>query len=139
MYTSTIYIYICISAGPCLPGATRLRRMVNHLLISYPNCFSIFHHQFINPCKFSLTNQQLIHQLVINLLFAGLQVQVSHLVIGGSSAPGPSLYHPPGPCSQFWVVLEINQISMHIQYTRKSLKWCPKTSKCLKNEVQTGT
>ena len=53
--------------------------------------------------------------------------------------PGGSLYHPPGPFSQFWVVLEINKISMHIQYTKKSLKWSPKTSKCLKNEVQTGT
>ena len=69
-----------ISAGPCLPGATRLRRMENQSLISYPNCFSIFHHQFINLCKFPLTNQQLIHQLVINLLFAGLQVSNLGLV-----------------------------------------------------------
>ena len=53
--------------------------------------------------------------------------------------PGPSLYHPPGPCSQFWVVLEINQISVNFHYTWKSPKWSPKTSKCLKNEVQTGT
>ena len=63
-----------ISAGPCLPGATRLRGMENQSLIPYPNCFSIFHHQFINLCKFPLTNQQLTNQLVINLLFAGLQV-----------------------------------------------------------------
>ena len=68
------------SAGPCLPGATRLRSMENHSLISYPNLFSIFHHQFINLCKFPLTNQQLIHQLVINLLFAGLQVSNLGLV-----------------------------------------------------------
>ena len=68
------------SAGPCLPGATRLRGVVNQSLISYPNCFSIFHHQFINLCKFPLTNQQLIHQLVINLLFAGLQVSNLGLV-----------------------------------------------------------
>ena len=52
----------------------------NQSLISYPNCFSIFHHQFINLCKFPLTNQQLIHQLVINLLFAGLQVSNLGLV-----------------------------------------------------------
>ena len=69
-----------ISAGPCLPGATRLRRMENQSLIFYPNCFSTFHHQFINLCKFPLTNQQLIHQLVINLLFAGLQVSNLGLV-----------------------------------------------------------
>ena len=76
-------VYICaylLSAGPCLPGATRLRRIENQSLISYPNCFSIFHHQFINLCKFPLTNQQLIHQLVINLLFAGLQVSNLGLV-----------------------------------------------------------
>ena len=53
--------------------------------------------------------------------------------------PGNTIYLPPGPSSQFWVVLEIDKISMHIQYTKKSLKWSPKTSKCLKNEVQTGT
>ena len=63
-----------------MPGATRLRRVENQSLISYPNCFSIFHHQFINLCKFPLTNQQLIHQLVINLLFAGLQVSNLGLV-----------------------------------------------------------
>ena len=53
--------------------------------------------------------------------------------------PGVTIYPQPGPCSQFWVVLEINKISMHIQYTKKSLKWCPKTSKSVQNEVQTGT
>ena len=63
-----------------MPGATRLGRMVNQSLISYPNCFSIFHHQFINLCKFPLTNQQLINQLVIDLLFAGLQVSNLGLV-----------------------------------------------------------
>ena len=53
--------------------------------------------------------------------------------------PGQTIYHPPGGSPQFWVVLEINKISMHIQYTKKSLKWCPKTSKSVQNEVQTGT
>ena len=78
-------MYICmympyIIRRPLLAGATRLRGMENQSLISYPNCFSIFHHQFINLCKFPLTNQQLIYQLVINLLFAGLQVSNLGLV-----------------------------------------------------------
>ena len=53
--------------------------------------------------------------------------------------PGQTIYHPPGGSPQFWVVLEINKISMHIQYTKKSLKWSPKTFKSVQNEVQTGT
>ena len=36
--------------------------------------------------------------------------------------PGQTIYHPPGPCSQIWVVLKINEISMNFQYTKKSQK-----------------
>ena len=49
--------------------------------------------------------------------------------------PGAPIYHQPSPCSQIWVVLKINEISMHIQYTRKSQKWSPKTSQSHQNEV----
>ena len=31
--------------------------------------------------------------------------------------PGQTIYHPPGPLSQIWVVLKISEISMYIQYT----------------------
>ena len=41
--------------------------------------------------------------------------------------------------SQLGVVLKINEISMHIQYTRKSQKWSPKTSESHQNEVPRGT
>ena len=105
-------------------------------LISYPNCFSIFHHQFINLCKFPLTNQQLIHQLVINLLFAGLQVSNLGLL---TVPPGASIYPPAPRFTQLGVVLKTSEISMHIQYTRKSQKWSPKTSKSVQNEVPRGT
>ena len=53
--------------------------------------------------------------------------------------PGVTIYLPPGGSPQFWVVLEINKISMNVQYTKKSLKWCPKTSKSVQNEVPRGT
>ena len=53
-------------------------------------------------------------------------------------APGAPIYHPPGPCSQLWVALKIIEISIHIQYTRKSQKWCPKTSQGHQNEVPRG-
>ena len=53
--------------------------------------------------------------------------------------PGWTIYLPPGPCSQLWVALKINQISMHVQYTQKSSKWCLKTSKSVQNEVPRGT
>ena len=38
-----------------------------------------------------------------------------------------------------WVALKINEISMHIQYTRISQKWSPKTSQSHQNEVPRGT
>ena len=41
--------------------------------------------------------------------------------------------------SQLGVVQKINEISMHIQYTRKSQKWSPKTSQSHPNEVPRGT
>ena len=41
--------------------------------------------------------------------------------------------------SQLGVVLKISEISMHIQYTRKSQKWSPKTSQSHQNEVPRGT
>ena len=80
--------------------------MVHQSLIPYPNnCFSIFSHHLINFHKFQLINQQLSNQLFINLLFAGLQVQVSHLVIGGNRAPGLTLYPPGQGVSQIGVSL----------------------------------
>ena len=53
-------------------------RIINHwsLILTF---FSIFNQQSINLYQFSMINQQLINQLLINLLFAGLQV--SKLVI----------------------------------------------------------
>ena len=36
-----IYLYVCISAGPCLPGATRLRRVMCQSLFSSPG-FPLF-------------------------------------------------------------------------------------------------
>ena len=41
--------------------------------------------------------------------------------------------------SQLGVVQKTNEISMHIQYTRKSQKWSPKTSQSHQNEVPRGT
>ena len=41
--------------------------------------------------------------------------------------------------SQLWEVLKISQISMHIQYTKKSQKWSPKTSQSHQNEVPRDT
>ena len=52
---------------------------------------------------------------------------------------GSSIYPQPGPLSQLGVALKINEISMHIQYTRKSQKWSPKTSQSDQNEVPRGT
>jgi len=63
----SLSLSLYISTGPCLPGATRLRGIVYQSLFSYPQCFSTF-------------NQLVINQLLINPLFAGLQV--SNLVIG---------------------------------------------------------
>ena len=53
--------------------------------------------------------------------------------------PGASIYLPPGSLSQLGVVLKINEISMHIQHTRKSQKWSHKTSQSVQNEVPRGT
>ena len=43
-------------------------------------------------------------------------------------APGAPIYPPAPRFTQLGEVLKINEISMHIQYTNKSRKWCPRTS-----------
>ena len=58
------------------------------------------------------------------------------LVVG---PPGAPIYLPAPRFPQLGVVLKINEISMHIQYTRKSQKWSPKTSQSHQNEVPRGT
>ena len=53
--------------------------------------------------------------------------------------PGLTIYLPPGLVPQLGEVQKINEISMHVQYTQKSSKWCLKTSKSVQNEVPRGT
>ena len=67
--------------APALAGATRLggKKCPITYHQSLIHFFSIFNQQLINLYQFSMINQQLINQLLINLLFAGLQV--SKLVI----------------------------------------------------------
>ena len=59
-----------------------------------------------SPCNQSLSlpiDKSAVHPSAgLNLLFAGLQVQVSHLVIGGRGTPGAPLYHQPQGESQSW-------------------------------------
>ena len=100
------------SAGPCLPGATRLRGKSYQSLISYPNVFSIFNQQLINLYQFSKINQQLINQLLINLLFASLQVSKLVLILF-TVPPGLPLYLQPCVFPQLGVVLKINEIIMN--------------------------
>ena len=60
----------------------------------------------------------------------------------GSRAPWTINLPPSTPVHSTWGVsaetLKINEISIHIQYTRKSQKWCPKTSQGHQNEVPRG-
>ena len=81
--------------------------------------FSIFNQQLINLYQFPMTNQQLINQLVINLLFTGLQV--SKLVLSNCSTvpPGQTILLPPGVFSH-----------MCLSWPPK---WCPWTSKRTQN------
>ena len=57
----------------------------------------------------------------LNLLFAGLQVQVSHLVIGGSRAPWSNILPPTRRLLSAWGVpgeiLKFSEISGYLQYT----------------------
>ena len=86
-----------------------------------------------------MINQQLINQLLINLLFAGLQVSKLVLSTVLLYPLVHQIYLPPAVVSQLGVVQKISEISMHIQYTRKSQKWSPKTSQSHQNEVPRGT
>ena len=127
--------------APALAGATRLGRIVKQSLTSYPNTFPIFHHQFINLHQLPLVNQQFINQLVINLLFSGLQV--SKLVL--STVLLYPLEHQftlspliPSILGVSGETLKINEIPRYLQYTEKSPKLSPKTSQSVQNEVLTG-
>ena len=64
--------------GP--PGweARCVQSLITNLLSHF---FSIFNQQLINLYQFPMINQQLIKQLLINLLFAGLQVSKLVIVI----------------------------------------------------------
>ena len=74
---------------------------------------------------------------------SSLRSQVSQTGLVGSRAP----WTPNLPSSRrvlaAWGVsgetLKRNEISMQIQYTRKSQKWSPKTSQSHQNEVPRGT
>ena len=83
-----------------------------------------------------MTTQRLITQLLIDLLFDDLQVQVSHLVIGGSRASGVSVYHPAQGESQPWNVsggtLKFNEISINLQYPKNHQSGLPRPPKVVK-------
>ena len=128
-----------ISAGPCLPGATRLRRTVNQSLIFCPNCF------FNIPSPVYQSLQVSIDKSAVDPS-AGDQSAVCRSAgqqsgIGNCSTvpPGASIYHPPTGDSQLGVVLKISEISRYLQYTQKSPNWSPKTSRSVQNEVRIGS
>ena len=89
-----------------------------------------------------MLDRQLINQLLINLLFAALQVQVSHLVICCSGPLDSHFTLHERLAATLGVsgeTLKLIEISRSIQYTNKSSNWVPKTPKSVQNEVQTGT
>ena len=53
--------------------------------------------------------------------------------------PGNTICHPASRFPQFGASLKINEISMNVQYTKRSSEWCLKTSKSVQNEVPRGT
>ena len=133
-----VYIYIYIRR-PLLAGATRLGGKAGESLISYPNVFSIFNQQMINLYQ-CFHDQSAIDQSAVDksavCWSTGQQTGGKYC---STVPPGASIYHPAPRFTQLGVVLKINEISMHIQYTRKSQKWCPKTSKSIQNEIPRGT
>ena len=115
----------------------------------------IFHHQLINPRQLPLIHQQLINQLLINLLFASLQV--SNLVIG-TRRPKSLDHHVTlnlawslslGSLVKPWNSFKFQRISNSPQIiklvpqdSRKCQKWGPNTYlksskswKCKKSEM----
>ena len=93
-----------ISAGPCLPGATRLRGVVNQ---------SPAYQSLQDPIDKSAVDQSAGDQSAV-CWSTGQQSGLSNC---STVPPGQTIYHPPGPLSQIWVVLKISEISMYIQYT----------------------
>ena len=95
----------------------------------------IYIQQLINLYQFSRINQQLTNQLLINLLFASLQV--SKLVLRlFTVSPGGSLYLPPGVFPQLGVVLKINEILMNFQYPKNHQKLLARPPKVIKMRSQ---
>ncbi|MEC8568404.1 MAG: hypothetical protein VXY56_09010, partial [Pseudomonadota bacterium] len=120
-----IHTQIVLPAGPCLPGATRLRRVANQSLV-YQSLQLSIDKSAVDP---SAGDQS-----------AVCRAAGQHSGIGNCSTvpPGQTIYHQPGLVSQPGVVQKINEISINLQYTQKSPNWSPKTSRSVQNEVQIG-
>ena len=107
-----------ISAGPCLPGAIRLRRVwfILHLHPFQPSC-SMFH--------------------AVCCILSPVSLQLVVVVF-----PGTDILPPPDCCASAWGVsdetLEFIKIPSNLQYLPKSSKWIPETSKRQQNGVQSG-
>ena len=123
----------------CLSRVTRLRGKNYQSLISYlsvvfkiqsavDQSLSVFHDQ-------SAIDQSAVDKSAV-CWSTGQQTGGKYC---STVPPGAPIYHQPAVVSQLGVVLKINEISMNFQYTSKSPKWSPQTSKSVQNEVPGGT
>ena len=84
IYIYMCMLYICISAGPCLPGATRLRSKA-------------FQHSILSSFQYSISRWGICY-----LMSCRSAIWYCYWF---TVPPGPTIYLPPGVVSQLGVVL----------------------------------
>ena len=115
-----------ISAGPCLPGATRLWR---NFAMTFP-CNMLNIQSPTGRLQWFACLQAAVNGIC---RFAGQQ---SGVVTGILYPPGSTIYLPKCLCSQLGVVLKINEISMNFQYPQNHQNCLPRPPKVTKMRSQ---